>query len=95
MKNGNNTNNVNKHLNKTRLDLPDHEQWDEFAIQAGMLPYTEVGTGRRCKVKGCTQPVYDVKLRLCSLHRMEEAERAFEDRLKARRQQAMIERNKH
>lgn len=52
----------------------------------GMMPYSQLGSGARCKGKGCSQPAYDNTSRLCSYPRMEEAERAFEDRLKARQQ---------
>jgi hypothetical protein len=57
-------------------------------VQVGTEPYGQLGTGERCKVKGCGQPVYNKESGLCSYHRMMEAERAFEDRLRARQQQA-------
>jgi hypothetical protein len=51
-----------------------------------MEPYIQLGTGERCKVKHCSQPVYSKKSGLCSYHRMKEAEIEFEDRLRARQQ---------
>jgi len=86
MKNGNRTKSVNKYLNKTRMDPSIPKQWDVFSMQVAMEPYSQLGTGKRCKAKQCGQPVYDNKLGLCSYHRMKQQEQAFENQLKARQQ---------
>ena len=79
---------LNKDIQKTLLGLSDSKQFDKFSVQVGTEPYGQLGTGERCKVKGCGQPVYSKESGLCSYHRMMEAERAFEDTLRARQQQA-------
>jgi hypothetical protein len=79
---------LNKDIQKTMLGLSDSKPFDKFSVQVGTEPYGQLGTGERCKVKGCGQPVYNKESGLCSYHRMMEAERAFEDRLRARQQQA-------
>jgi hypothetical protein len=79
---------LNKDIQKTLLGLSDSKPFDKFSVQVGTEPYGQLGTGERCKVKGCGQPVYNKESGLCSYHRMMEAERAFEDRLRARQQQA-------
>ena len=81
-------------LHKTPLERSDLKQLGKFSIQVGTEPYTQLGTGEKCKVKGCGQPVYNKKSGLCSYHRMKQAEKTFEVKLRARQQQAMIERNK-
>ena len=82
---------INENSRKTRQGSSDPKQWDEFSMLVGMLPYRELGTGGKCKIKGCHQPVYSKESRLCSYHRMGEAERAFENRLKARQQETVGE----
>lgn len=78
-----------KGLTRTQMDLSDLEKRrDEFSMLVGTIPYGELGTGARCKAKKCSQPVYDKKSGLCSYHRMNEAQRMFEDNLRARQQQA-------
>jgi len=84
---------LTKDIHKTPLPISDPMLTDKFSIQVGTKPYSQLGTGARCKEKGCAQPVYDNKGGLCSYHRMQQEEQAFENRLKARQQQAMIERN--
>jgi len=79
---------LNKDIHKTPLPISDPKLTDKFSMQVGTEPYSQLGTGERCKAKGCAQPVYVHKSGLCSYHRMMEAERAFEDRLRARQQQA-------
>ena len=91
MKKGANAESVNKDLKRNHLGFSDPKQWDEFSILVGMIPYRQLGTGARCKGKKCGQPVYDKKSGLCSYHRMEEAERAFEDSLRARQQKTVGE----
>jgi len=83
---------LNKNVQKNLLDLSDSKQSDKFYLQVGTEPYGQLGTGEKCKVKGCGQPVYDNKSGLCSSHRMMEAESAFEERLRARQQQREAER---
>jgi len=83
---------LNKNVKKNLLDLSDSKQSDKFYLQVGTEPYGQLGTGEKCKVKGCGQPVYDNKSGLCSYHRMMEAESAFEERLRARQQQREAER---
>jgi hypothetical protein len=78
---------INKVIHKTRFNLPSSKQTDEYFMQVGMEPYSELGTGERCKVKHCSQPVYSEKSGLCSYHRMKEAEIEFENRLRARQRQ--------
>jgi hypothetical protein len=85
---------LNKDIHKTPLLVSDPKLADKFSMQVGTEPYSQLGTGERCKVKKCGQAVYDHESGLCSYHRMMEAERAFEDRLRERQQQAMIERNR-
>ena len=85
---------VSKNLDMIPMDLSELKQWGNFSMQVAMKPYKELGTGKRCKVECCAQPVYDMESGLCSYHRMEDAEKTFEDRLKARQQQSVIERNK-
>ena len=85
---------LNKDIHKTPLLVSDPKLADKFSMQVGTEPYSQLGTGERCKVKKCGQAVYDHESGLCSFHRMMEAERAFEDRLRERQQQAMIERNR-
>ena len=84
MRNKDNTKSVNKNMSRTRLNISDPKLGDEFSMQVGMEPYSQLGTGKRCKVKGCHQPVYSKKSGLCSYHRMKEAEIEFEGRLSAR-----------
>ena len=84
MKNQDNTKSVNKDRSRTRLNISHPKLADEFSMQVGMEPYSQLGTGKRCKVKGCHQPVYSKKSGLCSYHRMKEAEIEFEGRLSAR-----------
>jgi hypothetical protein len=88
MKSGNGTKRARKNLNKTRLDLSGTKQWDSFFMRLAMEPYSQLGTGERCKAEQCGQPVYDHESGLCSYHRMKEAERAFEEWLRARQQHA-------
>ena len=83
---------INKDIHKTQLGLSDPKLVAKFSMQVGTEPYSQLGTGERCKDKGCGQPVYDGKLGLCSYHRMMEAESAFEERLRARQQQREAER---
>jgi hypothetical protein len=87
MKNKDNTKSVNKDRSRTRLNISYPKPRDEFSMQVGMEPYSQLGTGRRCKVKGCDQPVYSEKSGLCSYHRMKEAEIEFERGLRARQRQ--------
>ena len=94
MKNEEDRRSLSKDLNKTPMDVAELKQWGNFPMQVAMEPCSQLGTGQRCKVKGCAQPVYVHESGLCSYHRMMEAERAFEDRLRERQQQAMIERNR-
>ena len=82
----------NKDIHKTQLGVSDPNLVAKFSIQVGSKPYSQLGTGVRCKEKGCAQPVYDKKPGLCSYHRMMEAARAFEDRLRARQQPREAER---
>jgi hypothetical protein len=77
---------VTKDLNETRLDLSAPIKWDKFSMQLAMKPYGQLGTGERCKVRHCRQPVYSKKSGLCSYHRMKEAEIEFEEGLRARQQ---------
>ena len=77
---------LNKDIHKTPLELSDPKLVDKFSMQIGTEPYSQLGTGERCRVKGCGPPVYNKKPGLCSYHSMKEAERAFEDRLRARQQ---------
>ena len=86
MRNKANLKSGSKDSNKTRLDLSAIKRWDEFSMQVAMESYRELGTRERCKVKDCAQPVYNMKSGLCSYHRMEEAQRAFENQLRARKQ---------
>jgi hypothetical protein len=79
---------ITKDIHKTPLFISDPKLADKFSMQVGMEPCSQLGTGERCKVKGCAQPVYVHKSGLCSYHRMMEAENAFEDRLRERRQRA-------
>ena len=79
---------LTKDIQKPLLFLSDSKQVNKFYLQVGTEPYSQLGTGERCKVKKCGQAVYDHESGLCSYHRMMEAERAFEDRLRARQQQA-------
>jgi hypothetical protein len=79
---------LNKDIHKTPLLVSDPKLADKFSMQVGTEPYSQLGTGARCKVEKCGQAVYDHESGLCSYHRMMEAERAFEDRLRARQQQA-------
>ena len=83
---------INKDIHKTQLGVSDPNLVAKFSIQVGSKPYSQLGTGVRCKEKGCAQPVYDKKPGLCSYHRMMEAESAFEERLRARQQQREAER---
>jgi hypothetical protein len=94
MKNGHNRRGVSRDLDKIPMDLSNLKQWGKFFMQVSMEPYKELGTGERCKVKGCAQPVYNVKPSLCSYHRMEGAEKTFEETLRARQQQFLVERNR-
>ncbi len=84
--------NLDKDIHKTPLPISDPQLPDRFSIQLGTEPYIQLGTGERCKVKGCAQPVYVHKSGLCSYHRMIEAESAFEERLRAIQQQREAER---
>jgi hypothetical protein len=93
MRKGDNTKSVSKDLNNPRLDRSAPIKRDKFSMQLAMEPYNQLGTGERCKIKGCAQPVYDNNWGLCSYHRMQQEEQAFENRLKARQQHAVIERN--
>jgi len=79
---------LHKDIHKTALRVSDPKRAGKFSMQVGTEPYSQLGTGARCKVKKCGQAVYDHESGLCSYHRMMEAERAFEDRLRARQQQA-------
>jgi hypothetical protein len=79
---------VSQALDKIPMDLSDPKWWGKFSMQVAMEPYKELGTGKRCKVKGCAQPVYNTKSGRCSYHRMEEAEKSFEDRLRVRQKHA-------
>ena len=83
---------LNKDIHKTPLLVSDPKLLDKFSMQVAMEPYSQLGTGERCRVKGCGQPVYNKRPGLCSYHRMMEAERAFEDSLRARQQQREAER---
>jgi hypothetical protein len=83
---------LTKDIQKPLLFLSDSKQMNKFYLQVGTEPYSQLGTGKRCKVKGCGQPVYCKEAGLCSYHRMLEAERAFEDRLRTRQQKPMMER---
>jgi hypothetical protein len=79
---------VNKVIHKkTTSHLSNSKKADRYFMQAGMEPYIQLGTGERCKVKHCSQPVYSKKSGLCSYHRMKEAEIEFENRLRARQRQ--------
>jgi hypothetical protein len=93
MKNNATTKSINKDTHKTSLERSGPKQVGKFAMQVGMEPYSQLGTGERCKVKRCDQPVYNKKSGLCSYHRMKQAEKIFEVRLRARQQQSMIEGN--
>jgi hypothetical protein len=77
---------VSNDLNKPRLDFSAPIKWDKFSMQIAMEPFCQLGTGERCKIKYCRQPVYSKKSGLCSYHRMKEAEIEFEERLRARQQ---------
>jgi hypothetical protein len=90
MKNRENTKRVNKYLKKKPpIDISETKRFEKFSMQIGTEPYSLLGIGERCKAKGCGQPVYDGKLGLCSYHRMNKAQKAFEDnRLRARQQLA-------
>jgi hypothetical protein len=79
--------NPNGDVRKTLMGLSHPEHGEKFSVQLGTEPYTQLGTGERCKVEGCSQPVYDKKLGLCSYHRMKQAEKAFEGMLRARQRQ--------
>ena len=93
MKNRANTKRVNKYLKKkTPIDMSETKQFNKSSMQIGTEPYSLLGIGERCKDKGCGQPVYVGKLGLCSYHRMNEAQKAFEERLRARQQQREAER---
>ena len=83
---------LNKDIHKTQLGLSDPKLAAKFSMQVGTEPYSQLGTGERCRVRGCGQPVYNKKPGLCSYHRMMEAESAFEERLRARQQQREVER---
>mgnify|MGYP001035281167 CR=1 FL=1 len=85
---------LTKDVQKPLLGLPDSKQVNKFYLQAGTKPYRQLGTGARCKEKGCAQPVYSKESGLCSYHRMIQAERVFEDTLRTRQYKAMMERNK-
>jgi hypothetical protein len=79
---------LKKDIHKTPLLVSDPKLADKFSMQVGTEPYSQLGTGAKCKVKKCGQAVYDHESVLCSYHRMMEAERAFEDRLRARQHRA-------
>ena len=83
---------LNKDIHKTPLLVSDPKLADKFSMQVGTEPYSQLGTGVRCRVRGCGQPVYNKKPGLCSYHRMMEAESAFEQMLRARQQQREAER---
>jgi hypothetical protein len=83
---------LTKDIQKPLLYLSDSKQVNKFYLQVGTEPYCQLGTGKRCKVKGCGQPVYCKEAGLCSYHRMMEAERVFENRLRTRQQKPMMER---
>jgi hypothetical protein len=77
---------VSNDLNQTRPDFSAPIKWDKFSMQIAMEPYCHLGTGERCKIKHCRQPVYSKKSGLCAYHRMKEAEIEFEEGLRARQQ---------
>ena len=83
---------LTKDIHKTPLPISDPKLTEKFSMQVGTAPYCQLGTDERCQVKGCAQPVYVHKSGLCSYHRMMEAERAFEERLRPRQQQREAER---
>jgi len=81
MKNRENTKRVTKYSKrKPPIDISETKRFEKFSMQIGTEPYSLLGIGERCKAKGCGQPVYDGKLGLCSYHRMNEAQKAFEDK---------------
>jgi hypothetical protein len=84
---------VKQNTRKTSLELSHPRLVDRFSMQIGTEPYKQLGTGERCEVKRCDQPVYDNNSGLCSYHRMKQEGEAFENRLEARQERAVTERN--
>jgi hypothetical protein len=77
---------VEEDLNKTQLDPSDAKRRAKFSMQLGIEPYIQLGTGRRCKVKDCVQPVYGKRSRLCRYHRMKKVQLAFDNGLRVQQQ---------
>jgi hypothetical protein len=86
MKNRSRRRGIQEDLTKTQLDLPEAKRRAEFSIQLGIEPYIQLGTGKRCKVKDCVQPVYGKRSSLCRYHRMKKVQLAFDNRLRSRQQ---------